>query len=100
MEERVAPERSNVLEPATSPRSPCSGDGVSKALKAITLSAANSLPLIGSSRGEVANAFYKCLAADNHAPAWSPIIQIGQTLWSTVLIFLFLLALRNQFKIK
>jgi uncharacterized protein YjbI with pentapeptide repeats len=78
----------------------CAGDGISKALKAITLSAANALPLIGSSRGEVAGTFYKCLALDGHVPAWSPIIQIGQTLWSAALIFLFLLALRNQFKIK
>ena len=42
---------------------------------------------------------FKCLALP-HAPAWSPILQIGQTLWSAVLLFLFLLALRNQFKIK
>jgi hypothetical protein len=63
-------------------------------------SAANPLPLIGSSRGEVAREFYtKCLALP-HAPAWSPLLQIWQTLWSAVLLFLFLLALRNQFKIK
>ena len=68
-------------------------------MKALTLSAANSLPLLGSSRGEVAADFYKCLALP-HVPAWSPLLQIGQTLWSAVLLFLFLLALRNQFKIK
>ena len=79
--------------------SACAGDGASKALKALTLSAANSLPLIGSSRSEVAAEFYKCLSLP-HAPAWSPILQIWQTLWSAVLLFLFLLALRNQFKIK
>ena len=80
--------------------SACADDGASKALKALTLSAANALPLIGSSRGEVAAEFYtKCLALP-HAPAWSPILQIWQTLWSAVLLFLFLLALRNQFKIK
>jgi hypothetical protein len=79
--------------------SPCAGDGASKALKAITLSASNALPLIGSSRGEVAAEFYKCLALP-HAPAWSPLLQIWQTLWSAMLLFLFLLALRNQFKIK
>jgi hypothetical protein len=77
----------------------CAGDGASKALKALTLSAANALPLIGSSRSEVAREFYDCLAL-LHAPAWSPILQMAETLWSTVLIFLFLLALRNQFKIK
>jgi len=79
--------------------SPCDGDGISKALKAITLSAANALPLIGSSRSEEAKTFYTCLGLQ-HAPAWSPILQIGQTLWSAALLFLFLLALRNQFKIK
>ncbi len=77
----------------------CAGDGASKALKALTLSAANALPLIGSSRGEVAREFYDCLALP-HAPAWSPILQMAETLWSTALIFLFLLALRNQIKIK
>ena len=80
--------------------SACADDGASKALKALTLSAANALPLIGSSRGEVAREFYtECLKL-THAPAWSPILQIWQTLWSAVLLFLFLLALRNQFKIK
>ena len=45
--------------------SACAGDGASKALKAITLSAANALPLIGSSRSEVAAEFYTmpCAAA-------------------------------------
>jgi uncharacterized protein YjbI with pentapeptide repeats len=80
--------------------SACAGDGAYKALKAITLSFANALPLIGSSRSEVAAEFYnKCLALP-HAPVLSPLLQIWQTLWSTMLIFLFLLALRNQFKIK
>ena len=79
--------------------SACADDGAPKVLKALTLSAANSLPLLGSSRGEVAADFYKCLALP-HVPAWSPLLQIGQTLWSAVLLFLFLLALRNQFKIK
>jgi uncharacterized protein YjbI with pentapeptide repeats len=78
----------------------CANDGAPKALKALTLSAANSLPLIGSSRGEVANQFYKECLGLAPIPAWSPMIQMTQTLWSTVLIFLFLLALRNQFKIK
>jgi hypothetical protein len=80
--------------------SACTDDGASKALKALTLSAANSLPLIGSSRSEVAKEFYASCLALPHQPAWSPILQIWQTLWSAVLLFLFLLALRNQFKIK
>ena len=78
---------------------PCVTDGAPKTLKAITLSLANALPGLGASRTEEAKAFYECLALQ-HAPAWSPIIQISQTLWSAVLIFLFLLAVRNQFKIK
>ncbi len=77
----------------------CPVGGASKALKAITLAAANALPGIGSSRTEEAKAFYICASLEN-VPAWSPIIQMGQTLWSAVLIFLFLLAVRNQFKIK
>ena len=77
----------------------CANGGASKALKALTFSAANLLPLIGSSRSDVAAKFYKCLALADE-PAWSPILQMVQTLGSTVLIFLFLLALRNQFKIK
>ncbi len=78
----------------------CAGDGALKALKALTLSTANSLPLIGSSRSDIAKDFYTGCLKLSHTPAWSPILQIGQTVWSAVLIFLFLLALRNQFKIK
>jgi len=48
-------------------------------------------------RSEEAKAFYTSISL-THIPAWSPIIQIGQTLWSAVLLFLFLLALRNQSK--
>jgi uncharacterized protein YjbI with pentapeptide repeats len=78
---------------------PCAADGPPKALKAVTLSITNALPGIGSSRSEETKAFQECLGLQ-HAPVWSSIIQVGQTLWSTVLIFLFLLAVRNQFKIK
>jgi len=78
---------------------PCRFGEASKALRAFTLSIANALPVIGSSRSEEAKAFYSCVSSEN-IPVWSPIIQIGQTLWSAVLIFLFLLAVRNQFKIK
>lgn len=78
---------------------PCVASGAPKALQAVTLSIANALPGIGSSRTEEAKAFYACLSLP-YGPPWSPIFQICQTLWSTVLIFLFLLAVRNQFKIK
>jgi hypothetical protein len=77
----------------------CAGNDASRALKALALSAANGLPLIGSSRWKEADAFYACVS-QGHVPDWSPFIQIGQTVWSTLLIFLFLLAVRNQFKIK
>jgi hypothetical protein len=33
-------------------------------------------------------------------PPWSPVIQVGQNVVSAILIFLFLLSIRNQFKIK
>ena len=46
---------------------PCVTDGAPKTLKAITLSAANAMPGIGSSRTEEARAFYECLSLA-HAP--------------------------------
>jgi hypothetical protein len=76
----------------------CTENHIPKALKAINLSLANALPVIGSNRSDAAKEFYGCISIDR--PAWSQIIQNGQALWSAVLIFLFLLALRNQFKIK
>ena len=80
---------------------PCSGNDVPKALRAFIFSTANALPFIGSNCAEEARAFYTCVGVPlEQVSAWSPIIQMGQTLWSTVLIFLFLLAVRNQFRIK
>ena len=52
--------------------SACADDGASKALKALTLSAANSLPLIGSSRGEVAAEFYTVPRASARAGVEPP----------------------------
>ena len=46
---------------------PCAGDGASKTLKAITLSAANAVPLIGLSRNDVAKAFYNCISLESFA---------------------------------
>jgi Pentapeptide repeats (9 copies) len=83
--------------PASEWASTCTGN-IPKVLKAINLSLANALPVIGSNRSDAAKEFYGCISIDQ--PAWSQIIQNGQALWSAVLIFLFLLALRNQFKIK
>ena len=58
--------------------SACADDGASKALKALTLSAANALPLIGSSRSEVSREFYtECLKLE-HAPAEVPSSRFGR----------------------
>ena len=61
--------------------SPCAGDGISKALKAVTLSAVNALPLIGSSRSEEANSFYTTCLALPHAPA----VERNHTDWTDAL---------------
>jgi len=80
-----------------------------KWLKAVSLSLSNAVPVIGSSRAEEIRAIYGCLYGSNGAhvgaaqfdiSGWSPILQTGQSVLSAVLIFLFLLAIRNQFKIK
>ena len=78
--------------------------------KALTLSFSNAL-VVGSPRSHDINAIYACLynwdigqsLAEGRRlflPPWSTALQIAQSLWSAVLIFLFLLAVRNQFKIK
>ena len=77
----------------------CTGGNSSKMLRALTLSATNALPVIGSNRAEAAQEFYRCISL-THATTWNTVIQITQTLCSAILIFLFLLAVRNQFKIK
>ena len=79
-------------------------------LKALSLSIANAVPVIGSSRPEEIRSIYACLygvigtlhkgCQQFNIPPWSPVIQVGQNVVSAILIFLFLLAIRNQFKIK
>jgi hypothetical protein len=76
-------------------------------LKALSLSIANAVPVIGSSRPEEIRSIYACLygvvtqgSQQFNIPPWSPVIQVGQNVVSAILIFLFLLAIRNQFKIK
>ena len=78
-------------------------------LKALSLSIANAVPVIGSSRPEEIRSIYACLYGVSggtqggqqfNIPPWSPMIQVGQNVVSAILIFLFLLAIRNQFKIK
>jgi hypothetical protein len=80
-------------------------DGIEQWLKALYLSAKSSLPVVGTLRPDEARPISACLygASANQEqafPSVSAFIQLGQTLWSAVLIFLFLLAVRNQFKIK
>jgi hypothetical protein len=78
-------------------------------LKALSLSIANAVPVIGSSRPEEIRSIYACLygfsgvpqgSQQFNIPPWSPVIQVGQNVVSAILIFLFLLAIRNRFKIK
>ncbi len=76
-----------------------------KWLKALSLSIANSVPVFGGTRAEEARSIYACLYPANeigqfNIPAWSPIIQVIQNVLSAVLIFLLLLGIRNQFRIK
>jgi hypothetical protein len=85
-------------------RSVCS-DGTSYWLKTLYLSAKTALPIIGSVRPDEARSISNCLYSlqgDSIQlfPPLAAFLQVGQTLLSTILIFLFLLAVRNQFKIK
>ncbi len=81
-------------------------DGEPYWLKALYLSAKNALLFIGAGKSEEVSAVYSCLygvkpgTIEPFIPISSAFIQIGQNVLSGVLIFLFLLAVRNQFKIK
>ena len=81
-------------------------DGEPHWLKALYLSVKNALLFIGAGKSEEASAVYSCLygvkpgTTEPFIPISSAFIQIGQNVLSAVLIFLFLLAVRNQFKIK
>ena len=90
-------------------RSLCWANESSVSWKALSLSIANALPVIGPSRPEEIRSIYACLygvsgvtqgSQQFNIPPWSPVIQAGQNVVSAILIFLFLLAIRNQFKIK
>ena len=90
-------------------RSLCWANESSVGWKALSLSIANALPVIGPSRPEEIRSIYACLygvprvtqgSQQFDIPPWSPVIQVGQNVVSAILIFLFLLAIRNQFKIK
>jgi hypothetical protein len=76
--------------------------------RAASLSLSNSVPVIVSTRGEETRAFLACTARtaapDGQPQVDSPLslsaLQFLQTLLSAALIFLFLLAVKNRFKIK
>lgn len=66
-------------------------------LNACLLSAKNAILFVGLDRGIQDQLV--CIYGDT-VPAWSAFIFMGQNLLSAVLIFLFLFAIRNQFRIK
>lgn len=70
-------------------------------LPELYLSLLNSLPLVGFARAYGRELAETCLFGGSQTlrPAMD-IIFIGQNIWSAVLIFLFLLAVRNHFRIK
>jgi hypothetical protein len=72
-------------------------DAVPHWLNALALSVKNALVFAGGDRKMEQQ--YACLYGDA-VPVTGTFIQMGQTVWSAILIFLFLLAVRNRFKIK
>ncbi len=69
--------------------------------KGLYLSFLNSLPVIGFSVGDRREGVLKYLFGEPNAMSlWMDVLFILQNLWSAILIFLFLLSLRNHFKIK
>jgi hypothetical protein len=81
-------------------------DGAPHWLKALYLSVKSALPVVSTLRPDEVRSISACLYGlppgnqEQVFPSVSAFIQLGQNLWSAVLIFLFLLAVRNQFKIK
>ncbi len=68
--------------------------------KALFLSMIKSLPLIGSGMGEQIKEISQCLYGLKALPLYISVITIFQMLLSTLFIFLILLGLRNNFRIK
>jgi len=64
------------------------------------------VPLIGNSRSEEVRLFYECISdqpqtsGGSRVPLSTNILQVAESILSAVLLFLTLLAVRNQFKIK
>ena len=82
----------------------CKGERVQPLWDSLYLSLNSAFPVIGWERSQKLNQAYACLyggtTTEPVVPVSVPFLQMGQTLWSAIFIFLFLLALRNHFKIK
>jgi hypothetical protein len=80
-------------------------DGSPYWLKALVLALKNAILFVTWDREQIRSA-YLCLydlqptSADQLVPTGNALIQAGQSVLSAILIFLFLLAVRNHFKIK
>lgn len=80
-------------------------DGTSHWLKSLIFALKNAVLIVNWDRDQIRSA-YACLydlqptELAFTVPTTNAIIQAFQSVWSAVLIFLFLLAVRNQFKIK
>ncbi|MGB0086617.1 MAG: hypothetical protein WBP94_14760, partial [Rhodomicrobiaceae bacterium] len=80
-------------------------DNTAHWLKSLLFALKNSILFVQWDREQIRSA-YACLypqqpsQTDLIVPVTNAFIQAAQSIWSAVLIFLFLLAVRNQFKIK
>jgi hypothetical protein len=77
---------------------PCS-DGTLPWLKALIFSLKNAILFVSWDREQI-QAAYTCLYGQQAFPTANALMQAAQSMLSGVLIFLLILALRNQFKIK
>lgn len=78
----------------------CGLDGLLPMSKATYLSFVNSMPFIGLGKNEQIKQISNCLYGTEILPLGITVGTTVQTILSTILIFLFILALRNHFKIK
>jgi uncharacterized protein YjbI with pentapeptide repeats len=97
----------NAGVPLTEWQGACEGSATQKWEKAASLSLNSSVPLIVGNHSEDVRSFYACvsqaalLAGPNaEIPLSATAIQVLQLLISAALIFLFLLAVKNRYKVK
>lgn len=92
--------------PVSSWQNTCASSPMQKWERAVSLSMSVGVPLIGNSRTEEVRLFYDCISQQLATPVTSMVplsanvLQVIELVLSATLIFLFLLALKNQFKIK